>query len=254
MANNFNTPHQMRGLNFMNYKYIPKNNLEKFGYKIYSSLVENFSQTFYVGGMVRDILLKKKVGDIDIATEATPEEVISILKRKNISFNLSHKNFGIVVASYKNLKVEIATFRKDVYTSTRYPKVSFCKTPKEDSKRRDFNINALYLSPKLNKIFDFQNGLKDLNNNKIKFIGSPDVRIKEDPLRILRGIRFALNLNFSFEEQTKKFIEKNFYLVNTLTKTKIENEILKIKNIKLRNNLKNNIFNKKLLDITLKKF
>jgi len=210
--------------------YNPRTALEKFGAKVFDLLVENFPRTFYVGGMVRDLLLDKIVTDIDIVTEATPEQVAKILLASDISIDLTHQNFGIITATNSNNKIEIATLRKDLPSQSRYPKVAFIKSPKIDSKRRDFTINALYLSPISGKILDFHQGLKDLKLKNLKFIGNPEKRIKEDPLRIIRALRFARTLDFKLDSNSKNAIKNNFPLVKTLTKSKIIKELNKIKN------------------------
>ena len=213
----------------MKYIYKPKNKLEQFGFLIYNLLVDNFPQTFYVGGMVRDLLLGKSVTDIDIATSATPDDVIKILRQNKINYNSTYKNFGVIVAKSSNLSVEIATFRKDSYTKSRYPKVAFVNSPKQDSQRRDFTINALYLSPKSNSILDFHSGLRDLKIRSLKFIGNPSTRIKQDPLRIIRVLRFAAALNLNLDAATESALQKNKKLISTLTQTKISNELSKVK-------------------------
>lgn len=213
----------------MKLNYKPKSNLEKFGDKVFNLLVDNFPQTFYVGGMVRDLLLLRRITDVDITTKATPDEVIKILTNAGICVETKHRQFGVVVAKKLNYLVEIATFRKDSYNKNRYPKITFAATPKQDSRRRDFTVNALYLSPKAGKILDFHRGLKDLKLKDLKFIGNPEKRIHEDPLRIIRAMRFAKILNFKLNIEAEKAIKNNSYLIQTLTNSRIKNEIKKIK-------------------------
>lgn len=232
----------------MQLAYRPKTELEKFGQKVYGLLVENFSQTFYVGGMVRDLLLGRKVTDVDMATSATPSQVIQILNKSRVKLDAAFKNFGVMVAKLGAHKIEIATFRRETYKNSRYPKIAFIKSPKKDSQRRDFTVNALYLSPKTKKILDFWKGLADANCRNIKFIGNPKLRIEQDPLRIVRALRFALLLNFRLERQTFLAIKNNFFLLDKLTKTRMQNEILKLKNQKLRKRLKETILHPELLD------
>ncbi len=215
----------------MKIDYQPKSQLEKFGKKIIDLLVDNFPQTFFVGGMVRDLLLGKILTDIDIATQATPSEVIKLLTNNNVVCDGAYSLFGIVVAKRGRYKIEIATFRKDLPSKNRYPKICFVKNLKQDSNRRDFTINALYLSPKSGRILDFHQGLKDLKLKLLKFIGNPEKRIKEDPLRIIRALRFAQTLNFKLDGRAKNAMEKNFPLVKTLTKSRIKNELEKIANL-----------------------
>jgi len=229
--------------------YKPKTKLEKFGEKVFNLLVDNFPQTFYVGGMVRDILLGIKVTDIDIATEATPPQVVKILSNSGIICDDSYSRFGVIVAKSGGLKIEIATFRKDLQSPGRYPKISFVKSVKIDSQRRDFTVNALYLSSKSGKILDFHNGLKDFKLKHLKFIGSPEKRIMEDPLRIIRALRFSKTLGFKPQGRTKNALKKNFYLIKHLTKSRIKNELDKIKNLNFKKNISSEINKQISLDI-----
>jgi tRNA nucleotidyltransferase/poly(A) polymerase len=214
----------------MHFQYKPKSGLEKFGAKVYNLLVENFPQTFYVGGMVRDLLLQKPVTDIDIATEAKPDDVELLLSESGIDYDTANKKFGIVVAKNHSCKIEVATFRKDLPGKSRYPKIRFVKSAKQDSLRRDFTINALYLRQKDGKIFDFHRGLRDLRLKNLRFIGKPEKRIKEDPLRMIRALRFTKTLNFVLDDKTEKAIQNNLSLINTLTVSKIKKDLDKIKN------------------------
>ncbi len=232
----------------MNFYYLPKTKLEKFGVKVFSLLVENFPQTFFVGGMVRDSLLHKKVTDIDIATEATPQETIKILGLGGITTDDKYKKFGVIIAKHENLSVEVITFRKDISSSSRYSKVHFVSDAKTDSQRRDFTINSLYLSANTHQILDFTKGAKDLNNEIIRFIGNPEKRIKEDPLRILRALRFSLVLNFKIEKKSLFEIKKHFDLIKNISGSRINKELDKILNKKLKLRLQKVIDNKKILD------
>ncbi len=227
----------------MKFSFIPKTNSEKFALKIYFSLVENFSRTYLVGGTVRDLLLGKKINDIDIATQAQPNEVVECLKKHFIDFNIGFIRHGVVIASQGGLTAAIATFRKDLRSSSRYPEIKYVKSAKEDSQRRDFTVNSFYFSPKSQKILDFHNGLNDLKNKNLRFIGKAEKRIKEDPLRIIRALRFCLLLSFTLEKNAKKAIQNNFNLVNTLTKNKIRSELEKLPHKPLR----------KILEIVLSK-
>jgi len=222
--------------------------LEKFGEKVYSALVENFSQTFFVGGMVRDVLLGREVMDIDIATSAPPEQIIKTLKEWGIEYSDLHKKFGNIIAKQGSSEIEITTLRKDTHTSGRYSQVTFVKTPKADSGRRDFSVNALYLKLNPLKILDFHTGLKDLKGRKLKFIGKPFQRIQEDPLRILRALRFALVLNFRLDNKTYTAIKNNFNLLENLTQSRTQKEIKKITSPQKRKILEEVVNEPKTLD------
>ncbi|MFA5990792.1 MAG: hypothetical protein WC794_00920 [Candidatus Doudnabacteria bacterium] len=232
----------------MKYLFKPKTNLEKFGIKVFSVLVENFSQTFFVGGMVRDLLLGKKIVDIDIATQAKPDEIVKLLRLANILVDEKFKNFGVIIARQGNFQVEITTLRKDLKSASRYTKVVFVNDPKLDSQRRDFTINSLYLSGVTGQILDFHEGIKDLTNKTLRFIGNPKNRITEDPLRILRGLRFSLILGFKIEKKSLSAINKYFNLLKIISKTKMDTELNKIPEKKLKLLLLNVLTAKKILD------
>ncbi|HVY67963.1 MAG TPA: hypothetical protein VHA30_03675 [Patescibacteria group bacterium] len=191
--------------------------------------MENFSQTFFVGGMVRDLLLGRRVTDIDIATAAHPGRIASILASHDIAADSSHRAFGVVTARAGNAEAEITTFRRDAYGDSRYPKVRFIKSPGQDAKRRDFTVNSLYLSLKTNSILDFHNGLGDIKSKTIRFIGAPDKRIAEDPLRMIRALRFASDLGFHLERKTFFGIKNNFSLLKKISHGRIASELERCK-------------------------
>ncbi len=154
---------------------------------------------YLVGGSVRDFLTGDKPKDFDLATDALPDEVIKILQSYNYDFNLQGKAFGVVVVFTKEVPegMEIATFRSDVYDGklgkTRNPDVKFT-TIEQDVLRRDLRINGLFYDLDKKEIVDLVGGVDDIKNKVIGMIGDPDLRIKEDPLRILRAIRMACRL------------------------------------------------------------
>ena len=182
---------------------------------------------FLVGGTVRDYLLDKELDDMDAVTDATPIEVISFLPHVDTSFahlgSLKYKNEN-------NIKFDITTLREESgYLDSRHPsKITFVKDLKIDYLRRDFTINAIYMDASLN-IIDYCNGQKDLSNHILRMIGDPDKRLKEDPLRILRAIRFALMFNLVIEPSLYEAMRDRFYLLSNITDAKIRSEIDKIK-------------------------
>ncbi len=223
----------------MKYKYAFNDSLqEQFGEKIFTALVENYSKTFFVGGIARDMLLQNKIFDIDITTEATPEQIIILLQNQKIEYNNVHKKFGVITAFTKNCSVEITTLRTELYpTDSRYPHVTFITDNRLDSIRRDFTINALYYQHNANEISDFYNGLKDLHAGILKFIGDPELKIQEDPLRIIRAYRFQIQLNFNFEKNTLVALQKNMHRIKTISQNKFNVEIKKITDVHLQNKL-----------------
>ena len=200
-----------------------QNELFKFLDKIFK---ENGFSIFEVGGSVRDELLGLEVFDFDFATDATPEEMMEFLPNANDTFS----KYGCIKYKGEYGRAEITTFRvEESYDDFRHPnKISFVKSLNEDYKRRDFTINAIYKDIN-GKLYDPSHGVEDLNNKIIRFIGDPEIRIKEDPLRILRAKRFASKLGFEIELETAKAMEKLAYLLEKLNPKKIKEEERKFK-------------------------
>ena len=200
-----------------------QNELFKFLDKVFK---ENGFSIFEVGGSVRDELLGLEVFDFDFATDATPEEMIKFLPDANDTF----AKYGCIKYKGEHGRAEITTFRiEESYDDFRHPnKISFVKSLNEDYKRRDFTINAIYKDIN-GKIYDPSRGVEDLKNKTLRFIGDPETRIKEDPLRILRAKRFASKLGFEIESETAKAMEKLAYLLEKLNPEKIKEEERKFK-------------------------
>ncbi len=222
----------------MKLNYNPSSEIEKFAIEIDNLIAEKFPQTFFVGGVVRDLLLQREIKDIDIATQAQPEQVIECLNAAGIKPDTQGQQFGVILARRGELAIEIATFRAEQYGESRFPKVRFITTPEEDSLRRDFTINALYLNQSTGEVLDYHNGLNDLDNKTLRFIGDAQERIKEDPLRIVRAYRFKLSLNFNFDTTTEQVLTNSFKLIKTLSEKRIESEINKISNDIVRQELR----------------
>lgn len=144
----------------------------------------------YVGGAVRDTLLGIAVKDIDMATPLEPQAVIERLKAANIRSVPTGLAHGTVTAVLEGGPVEITTLRRDVSTDGRHATVAFSTDWREDAARRDFTINALYADPRDLRVHDYFGGLGDLEARRLRFIGDPEARIREDYLRILRYFRF----------------------------------------------------------------
>lgn len=199
--------------------------------KAFISLADLFSsynyQLLLVGGSVRDYLLNKELDDMDVVSDATPEEMRLFLKDADYTFS----RFGTVKYIHDGIKFDITTMRKESdYSDSRHPgKIIFIKDIKEDVKRRDFTVNALYLNKDL-KVIDLVNGVKDINNRVLKTIGDADKRIKEDPLRIIRAIRFAIDDDLSFDDELEKAVKDNIDLLDRLNSEKIKQDFKKLKN------------------------
>lgn len=196
---------------------------------IISSLESNGFETFVVGGAVRDILLNKIPKDFDIATSATPKEIIRIFSNKGHKTFDVGKSFGTIIINIEGINYEITTYRiEEAYIDNRKPsKICFSKDIYEDLKRRDFTINAMAYNQKVG-ILDFFNGRDDLKNNIIRTVGEPSVRFNEDALRMLRAIRFNSRLGFEIDKTVKKAILKNKFLIRNISFERINMEINKI--------------------------
>ena len=146
--------------------------------------------TRYVGGAVRDELLQLPVSDVDLATRIPPEQVIERLQKAKIKAVPTGIDHGTITAVSDGHPFEITTLRRDVSTDGRRATVAFTDDWREDAARRDFTINALSADPKTGQLFDYFDGLTDLEQRRVRFIGDPLQRIAEDHLRILRFFRF----------------------------------------------------------------
>ena len=171
-------------------------------------------QAYLAGGCVRDLLLKRDPADYDVATDATPQQVMQIFPE---TYAVGAQ-FGVVlvpvpevadgesasVPGEKTSVVEIATFRSDMgYSDGRHPdKVRYTRNPREDVRRRDFTINGLLFDPVSNEVLDFVGGRDDLKAGIIRTIGEPEHRFAEDKLRMLRAVRFAARFEYKIDPAT----------------------------------------------------
>lgn len=203
---------------------------------IFNIIFENNGIVRFVGGCIRDLLLKKKtIKDIDLAVNLTPDKIISILDKNNITYLENNAlKYGTVTIIIKNpfinkiKKIEITSLRKDIETFGRDAKIEYTDNFEEDARRRDFTINALYADIEGN-IYDFVNGYNDLTNKQLHFIGNPEERIKEDFLRILRYFRFYASLeNFHIDDTALKACMKNADNLKMLSNERISQELFLI--------------------------
>ena len=185
---------------------------------------------YLVGGCIRDTLSGKEVTDIDFAVDIDPEEVVKILTNNNIKFYDIGINYGTVTAVIDSKNFEITSLREDIETDGRHAKVKYTSDIKADSFRRDFTINAIYAN-RDGELFDFHNGLEDIENRRLKFIGSASDRVKEDYLRILRYFRFYADFsNFDIDADLKKVFKEGSQNFSKISKERIWTELNKIIN------------------------
>jgi poly(A) polymerase len=187
-------------------------------------LVKAGHTAYFAGGCVRDKLLGHEPKDYDIATSATPAEVLKLFPGSNEV----GAHFGVVIAKHSGHHIEIATFRTDgSYKDGRRPETVTFSTPEEDSKRRDFTINGLFEDPETGEVIDHVGGLPDLDAKVVRAIANPTDRFREDSLRLLRAVRFSTTLGFPIESATLNAIKENAHLLDKLPPERIRDEFSK---------------------------
>jgi putative nucleotidyltransferase with HDIG domain len=178
------------------------------------------------GGCVRDLLFGRDPVDYDVATDATPEQVMAIFP-DSLAVGAQ---FGVVQVQRDGSKVEVATFRADVgYSDGRHPDgVVYTKSPQQDVQRRDFSINGLLMRPETGEVLDFVGGQADLRAGVIRAIGEPDRRFGEDKLRLMRAVRFAARFGFAIESETLAAIRRHASKVTTVSAERLRDELTKL--------------------------
>ena len=221
-----------------------------FAISIIQTLRGKGHKAYLVGGCVRDLLLGREPADYDVATDATPEQVMDIFpetyavgaqfgvvlvpvplelqgSRANESSEL-RSTFGTGHA--KDGLIEVATFRSDIgYSDGRHPdEVRFSQDAREDVQRRDFTINGLLLDPLTNEVLDFVGGRNDLQAKLIRTIGNPEQRFAEDKLRMLRAVRFAARFGYAIEPSTFRSIQQQASQIHQVSHERIRDELTKM--------------------------
>lgn len=179
-------------------------------------------EAYLVGGCVRDEVLGKKPHDFDIATNMPMEEIKKYFKVVPVG-----EQYGVLIIMEGKFSFEIAQFRGEIYrNNSRKPEVTFGKSLQDDVARRDFTINSMAMDVKDNIIASEQ-ALKDIDKGLIRFVGEADTRIQEDPLRILRGVRFAVRYNFKIVEKTFDSMKRHVELLHNIPYERIQDELNK---------------------------
>ncbi|MBI5414803.1 CCA tRNA nucleotidyltransferase [Candidatus Peregrinibacteria bacterium] len=180
---------------------------------------------YFAGGAVRDILLGNSPDDIDIATNAKPEEIEKLFAK---TYSIG-KHFGVILVEENGHHFEIATFRSDAgYTDGRRPNAVFFTDAKEDAFRRDFTINGMFFDPISDELHDFVGGEKDLKRKILRFIGNAEERIRDDHLRILRAVRFKNRFQLKYESKTKKALMLHSSLIVHISAERVQEELTKM--------------------------
>ncbi|MGB6221333.1 CCA tRNA nucleotidyltransferase [Haloferula sp.] len=180
---------------------------------------------YFAGGCVRDKILGLEPKDYDVATSATPAEVLTIFPKANEV----GAHFGVVIVRHHGHHIEIATFRTDgSYKDGRRPETVAFSSPEEDAQRRDFTINGLFEDPESGKVIDFVGGQDDLKSATLRAIGNPVARFTEDSLRLLRAIRFATRFNFTIDPVTWQAVTAHADLLDRISPERIRDEFSRI--------------------------
>lgn len=215
----------------MNLKEINMNDLPEDVKKIFNIFDREWAPIYLVGGCVRDMLLGTIPKDYDFTVETPPENIENILRLYHIPFNAMSAKYGTIVARIGNEEYEITSTRKEAdYVDNRHPEeVIFGVSIEEDLKRRDFTINAMAMDSKGNIIDSFDgNKCFDMENHLIKTVGNPETRFKEDPLRIMRALRFSITKGFQLDAATQKAMVDCKDMLNNISKERITAELRKI--------------------------
>jgi len=219
--------------------------------EIIHSLNQSGFKAYLVGGCIRDLVLSLEPKDFDVVTEATPEQIKRVIPRSRIigrRFKLVHVRKGRKIT-------EVSTFRSKGGKKTSKTnkgivlRDNFYGTIKEDAFRRDFTINSLYLDIDDMKIIDYTGGFSDLNNRELKSIGDSKLRFREDPIRVIRAVRFLSNLNLKLKKSLKRDLINFAHLLRDIPPARKYEEILKLF---LTGNAKNNFI--LLLELHILKF
>jgi poly(A) polymerase len=214
--------------------------MKEFSISIVKSLRQRGFQAYLAGGCVRDLLLHRDPADYDVATSATPEQVMNIFPE---TYAVGAQ-FGVVLVplpegyldsseestSSKSHAIEVATFRSDLsYSDGRRPdEVRFSSEPREDVARRDFTINGMMLDPVSGEVLDYVGGREDLAAGIVRAIGDPALRFSEDKLRMLRAVRFAARFKYQIEADTWRAIQHSAHEINVVSRERVRDEFTRM--------------------------
>jgi len=201
---------------------LPHDTLSASAFSAVKRLQEKEFTAYLAGGCVRDLQLGLMPKDYDVATDATPEQILELFPG-SVAVG---KSFGVIRATCDGEHLDIATFRQDqLYLDGRRPEVVTFVTSEEDANRRDFTINAIFYDPISDRLHDYVGGLADLEKGVIRCVGAPGKRFKEDYLRMLRAVRFASTLGFVLAPSTADAIRKHASLVSGISAERIQGEL-----------------------------
>ena len=217
---------------------VSRKNISSAALKVLYRLHDKGFKAYLAGGAVRDLILNIKPNDFDVVTNATPEEIKKIFKNCRIV----GRRFTLAHIFFRGEIIETSTFRAPITKKNSNKKNTqiltandglvvrdnLFGTPEEDALRRDFTVNALFYDPINFTIIDYANGLNDVKLKKIKTIGSPQRRFIEDPVRMIRAVRFASTLSFNIDKKDFYTIKKNAHLIQNVSSSRMYDEIQKL--------------------------
>lgn len=199
--------------------------MEQAAIRIVETLRKAGFTAYFAGGCVRDMLLGKPAKDIDIATDAKPEQVQRLFPR-NVAVGAQ---FGVICVLDGEEQYEVATFRSDgEYIDGRRPESVVFSSAELDAQRRDFTINGLFYDPIAKEVIDYVGGKADLERKVLRAIGDPVARFAEDKLRMLRAVRFGASLGFEIEDTTWKAVQEHAPAILSVSRERIREELVKI--------------------------
>lgn len=209
---------------------INSKNIPKYALSILKDLHYNGYEAYLVGGCVRDLVLNKEPHDWDMCTNATPEQTLDVLNKNGYRSHTVGIEFGTVTAMCNDEEYEITTYRSEGdYTDSRHPnQLNFETNIHKDLSRRDFTINAMAYEPHTDKLIDNFGGYEDLNKGILRCVGDANTRFAEDPLRIMRALRFAIKYNLSIEDSTKLAMYEHVNKLCNISKERITQELEKM--------------------------
>lgn len=209
---------------------IDRRNVSRHAIKVCEVLRQHGYEGYIVGGAVRDLIVGLEPKDFDVATNATPDQIRPLFRRARIigrRFQLVHVVFGQEI-------IETSTFRapasqeQETDEHGRILRDNVFGTHEQDAARRDFTMNALYYDPHTEEVIDYHHGVPDLKKRQVRMIGDPATRYREDPVRMLRAVRFAAKLNGTIELETRKPIETMASLIDNVPASRLFDEMLKL--------------------------
>jgi len=208
--------------------HFDKKLIDKDAQKVVKTLNKAGHEAYLVGGCIRDLLMGHKPKDFDIATSASPEQVHKTFKRSR----LIGRRFRLVHIMFSARKyIEVATFRSGKIKTTRNGATvadNLYGTLKEDAFRRDFSVNGLYYDIQKSEVIDYVDGLDALNSSEIRMIGKPADRFKEDPVRMIRAIRFSVKLGAKIDPIISKSISSQAHLLANIPAARLYDECIKL--------------------------